>query len=330
MGRLHRLWRRRTADVLGALLVIAVAGGAAAVFALKPPQGERAMGFAPSAAKLPACREVDSAVVAEGPARCRDGRATVELVSAKTQLVVDGLEVRVLGVERRGHALSVRLRFRNKSTAMRVLLDNHRQIYLDAAGRRVYGRIGRALRIKPNTEVTATSRFADLGTTLGATRGVWLGVVPVDEVDRAHPSELGAIQLELPPEREGAGNVLDRSRRQTASTSRRPATRPPPKQSRGAQGSRQMVRLTLVATAPVYVCVRAGQRVLVPGRTLQAGEQAGPFRAQRFTMTLGNMAIRMRLDGHPPIVPTASPSGYLVDRRGARALPVGRLPTCGG
>jgi hypothetical protein len=314
---------------LGALVVIAVAGGAAAAFVLKPPQGERPVAVAPPAAELPACREVNSAVMAERKARCRDGRATVELVSAKTQLVLDGLEVRVLGVERRGDALSVRLRFRNRSTAMRVLRDNHRQIYVDAAGRRDYGRIGRALRMKPNSEVTATSRFADVGMTLGGTRGVWLGVVPVAEGDRAHPSEIGAIQLELPPGR-GAANALDRSRRQTASTRRRPATRPPQKQPRRAQGTGQMVRLTLVATAPVYVCVRAGQRVLVPGRTLQTGEQAGPFRAQRFTMTLGNMAIRMRLDGHPPIVPTVSPSGYVVDRRGARALPVGRLPTCGG
>jgi hypothetical protein len=329
MGRLYRLWRRRTADVLGAFLVIAVAGGAAAVFVLKPAQSERPVRLAPSAAKLPACREVDSAVVAEGRARCRDGRATVELVSAKTQLVLDGLEVRVLGVERRLHALRVRLRFGNRSTAMRVLRDNHRQIYLDAAGRRVYGRIGQALRIKPKTEVTATSRFADIGTTLGGTRRVWLGVVPFAEVARAHPSELGAIQLELPQER-GSGNVLNRSRRQTAATRRRPATPAPQKQPRGAHGSRQMVRLTLVATARVYVCVRAGQRVLVPGRTLQSGEQAGPFRARRFTMALGNMAIRLRLDGQPPIVPTASPSGYVVDRRGARALPVGRLPTCGG
>jgi hypothetical protein len=329
MGRFHRLWRRRTADVLGAFLVIAVAGGAAAVFVLKPAQSQRPVGLARSAAKLPSCREVDSAVVAEGRARCRDGRTTVELVNAKTQLVLDGLEVRVLGVERRRHALSVRLRFRNTSAAMRVLRDNHRQIYLDAAGRRVYGRTGRALRIKPNTAVTATSRFADVGTKLGGTRGVWLGVVPFAEAARAHPGELGAIQLELPPER-GSRNVVNRSQRQTAATKRQPATPAAQKQPRGAHGSRQMVRLTLVATAPVYVCVRAGQRVLVPGRTLQSGEQAGPFRARRFTMTLGNMAIRMRLDGHAPIVPAASPSAYVVDRRGARALPVGRLPTCGG
>jgi hypothetical protein len=61
---------------------------------------------------------------------------------------------------------------------------------------------------------------------------------------------------------------------------------------------------------------------------LQAGEQAGPFRAPRFTMTLGNRAITMRVAGRPPISPTDSPSGYVVDRRGARPVPSGTVPTC--
>jgi hypothetical protein len=61
---------------------------------------------------------------------------------------------------------------------------------------------------------------------------------------------------------------------------------------------------------------------------LQAGEQAGPFRAARFTMTLGNRAITIRVAGRPTISPTASPSGYVVDRRGARPMPSGQLPSC--
>jgi hypothetical protein len=250
------------------------------------------------------------------------------MVSAKTQLALDGLEVRVLGVERRGRALSVRLRLWNRSTATRVVRDEDRQIYVDAAGGRVYGQMGRTLRVKPEGDVTATYRFKHVAAAGSGTRGVWLGVVPFAELARAHPRRLGAIQLELPPEG-GSGNVLNRSRRRTAAPRRRPASRAQQKPRR-AQGSRQMVRLTLVATAPVYVCVRAGRRVLVPGRLLQSGEQAGPFRAQRFTMTLGNSAIKMRLGGRPPIVPTNSPSAYVVDRRGARALPLGRVPTCGG
>jgi hypothetical protein len=325
MGRLYRLWRRRTADVLGALLVIVVAGGAAAAFVLPPARNGRSVDHSPSVAELPACRKVDLAPAADRRARCRDGTAAVELVSARTQLVLDDLAVRVLDVERRHRTLSVRLRFGNRSTVTRIIRDDRRQIYIDGSGRRIYGRMGRTLRIDPQSEVTATYRFDEVAIAQGGTRGVLLGVVPFAEVARAHPSHLGAIQLDLPPN----GRVLDRSRPQTAATGRRPTRRARRQQPQGAPASRQMVRLTLVATAPVYVCLRAGQRVLVPCRLLQSGERAGPFRARRFTMTLGNAAIRMRLDGGPPIEPSGAPSAYVVDRRGARALPLGRLPACG-
>jgi len=326
MGRLYRLWRRRTADVLGALLVIAVAGGAAAAFVLAPTGHERPVDVAPSLAELPPCRELGTLAAGER-ARCRDGPAAVELVTARARLAMDDLEVRVLGVERRGRALSVRLRLGNRSTAMRVMRDDDRQIFLEASGRRVYGRTGHALRVKPGSAVTATYRFGDVATAMGGTRRVRLGVVPLSQLAQAHPSHLGAIQLELPPN--GGPGDGDGSRRRTAATGRRPPTRAPRQKRRGSDGSRQMVRLTLFATAPVYVCLRTGDRVLVPGRLLQSGEQVGPFRARRFTMTLGNTAIKMRLDGRPPVVPTGSPSGYVVDRRGARALPSARLPTCG-
>src|SRR3954464_13877920 len=45
------------------------------------------------------------------------------------------------------------------------------------------------------------------------------------------------------------------------------------------------VTLTLSATAPVYVCLRAGEKVLVPAQTLPAGTQKGPYKAKRFAMT---------------------------------------------
>ena len=203
MERLYRLWRRRTADVLGALLVIVVAGGTAAVFVLERPHSERPAYLAPSVAELPACREVDSTLAADGRVRCRDGPAAVEVVSAKAQLVLGDLEVRVLGVERTRGALSVRLRFGNRSTAMRVMRDKHRQIYIDGAGRHVYGQTGRTLRIEPKSEVTATYRFEDVGTAGGETRGVRLGVVPFAEVARAHvpaTPDVWAAQMPAPGE----------------------------------------------------------------------------------------------------------------------------------
>ena len=89
------------------------------------------------------------------------------------------------------------------------------------------------------------------------------------------------------------------------------------------------VRLTLVATGPVYVCLRAGQKVLVPGRTLAVGQKIGPFKAKRFAMTFGNSSVTMRVNGKKLTVPPSSgATGYAVDRKGRHQLS-GRLPTCG-
>jgi hypothetical protein len=330
MRWLHRLWRRRTADVLGLLLVVAVAGGAAAVLLLAPTDRERPIRLAPSVTGLPICSEVDSALAADGRARCRDGGAVVELVAEKTPLVLDDLEVRVLGVERLRRALGVRLRLRNRSAEMRVVRDSRRQLYVDAGGRRVYGRIGRALRMKPRTDVAATAWFDGVGSVRPGERGVWLGVLPFAQMARAHPSRLGAIQLHVPPEAASPKAPSGSRPSASATTPTTPSRRPTTTSKRSTPKTSRLVRLTMVATAPVYVCLLAGQRVLVPGRTLQPGEQVGPFRAPRFTMTLGSKAIRMRVNGGPPIVPSGSPSGYVLDRHGPRLLPLGRSPTCGG
>ena len=93
---------------------------------------------------------------------------------------------------------------------------------------------------------------------------------------------------------------------------------------------RRNVTLTLVATAPVYVCLRARDKVLIPAQTLTEGKKAGPFKAKRFTMTLGNNNVRMRVNGKLREVPASSGAiGYVVDRKGRRTLPAGKLPTCG-
>ena len=90
------------------------------------------------------------------------------------------------------------------------------------------------------------------------------------------------------------------------------------------------VTLTLVATGPVYVCLRARDKILVPAQTLQAGRKAGPFKARRFAMTFGNSNLRMRVNGKLRTVPPSSTSiGYVLDRNGRRPLPAGKQPTCG-
>jgi helix-turn-helix protein len=91
------------------------------------------------------------------------------------------------------------------------------------------------------------------------------------------------------------------------------------------------VRLTLSATAPVYVCLRAAKKILIPAQTLQAGAKKGPFKAKRFAMTFGNENVRMRVNGKLlKIPPSSSATGYVVDLKGRHTLTAGHLPTCAG
>src|SRR3954454_23537229 len=105
--------------------------------------------------------------------------------------------------------------------------------------------------------------------------------------------------------------------------------KPPKNKEKPKPQAPKRVRLTLVATGAVYVCLRAGEKVLVPGRTLAAGQQIGPFNAKRFAMTFGNSAVTMRVNGKKLTVPPSSgATGYAIDRKGRHELS-GRLPTCG-
>ena len=57
------------------------------------------------------------------------------------------------------------------------------------------------------------------------------------------------------------------------------------------------VRLRIDATGPVNVCLKAGDRTLVNGQTLQAGQRTRTFRSRRFRLTLGNNSARLRING---------------------------------
>ena len=105
--------------------------------------------------------------------------------------------------------------------------------------------------------------------------------------------------------------------------------KPQKKKAKPKPAAPRRVRLTLVATGPVYICLRAGEKVLVPGRTLAVGQKIGPFKAKRFAMTFGNSNVTMRVNGRKLTVkPSSGATGYAVDRKGRHELS-GRLPTCG-
>jgi cytoskeletal protein RodZ len=102
-------------------------------------------------------------------------------------------------------------------------------------------------------------------------------------------------------------------------------------QSSTARPSKQGVSVRLAASAEVWVCVLdAGEKPLVDGQILEAGEEEGPFHSGSFTVSLGNGEVSMLIDGREVDIPaTSSPVGYSIDRSGALTqLSETERPTC--
>jgi Helix-turn-helix domain len=69
---------------------------------------------------------------------------------------------------------------------------------------------------------------------------------------------------------------------------------------------RKRVRLQLVATGEVYVCLKDGNRTLIDGKTLQDGDATPTYRSRRFRLTLGNANVKLRINGRERGVPASS------------------------
>ena len=105
------------------------------------------------------------------------------------------------------------------------------------------------------------------------------------------------------------------------------AASPPPAQ-RPARP--RVVRLRLEATGPVNICLRAGGRTLVDSVTLQAGDRTPVFRSRRFRLTLGNNAVRLRINQRVrTVAPSQNPIGLqITPRRGRQPLAADKRPLC--
>ncbi len=96
--------------------------------------------------------------------------------------------------------------------------------------------------------------------------------------------------------------------------------------------SDRFVRLQIVPTGPVYVCLEAaGNRRLVDGLILDPSSERPTYRSSRFRITLGNDQVRLRIDGENRSVPAiAEGVGYEITRGGKRRrLDPGERPVCG-
>jgi cytoskeleton protein RodZ len=116
----------------------------------------------------------------------------------------------------------------------------------------------------------------------------------------------------------------EKSRSSTSSSSSR-ANR------RRRRAAARLVRLRLVPTGPVYVCMkRAGGETVVDGRILQAGSRQPTYRSKRFRVLLGNSEVRLRVNGRTRAVPpSASVIAYEITPPGrVRPLPPASRPSC--
>jgi cytoskeleton protein RodZ len=86
----------------------------------------------------------------------------------------------------------------------------------------------------------------------------------------------------------------------------------------------------LTANAEVWVCLLdADGEALIDGEILSAGTSEGPYRSGSFTVSFGNGAVTMMVDGQQASIPeTASPVGYSIDAGELRQLSEGERPTC--
>jgi cytoskeleton protein RodZ len=92
----------------------------------------------------------------------------------------------------------------------------------------------------------------------------------------------------------------------------------------------RLARLQVIATGPVYVCLKAaGARTLVNGETLTPNARTATFRSSRFDLTLGNGNARLKVNGKVLDVPPVQAGiGYRVTTKGRRTLSPTARPTC--
>jgi cytoskeleton protein RodZ len=92
----------------------------------------------------------------------------------------------------------------------------------------------------------------------------------------------------------------------------------------------RFARVQVIATGPVYVCLKAaGGRTPVNGETLTPNARTPTFRSSRFGLTLGNGNAKLKVNGKIlPVPPVQSGIGYRITVKGRHTLSASSRPTC--
>jgi cytoskeleton protein RodZ len=90
------------------------------------------------------------------------------------------------------------------------------------------------------------------------------------------------------------------------------------------------VRLQLIPTGDVYVCLVNGSgKRLIPGEIFNIGQTIPTKTSSKLLLTLGNAAVKMRVNGASvPVPATGSPVGFELLPTGHTLLPASKQPQC--
>lgn len=98
----------------------------------------------------------------------------------------------------------------------------------------------------------------------------------------------------------------------------------------GTKPAATRVKLQLVPTGPVYVClVNGGGKTLIPGVIYDVGQTIPTRSSSKLLLTLGNASVKMKVNGVSVHVPsTGRPVGYELTPGSQKPLPAGKQPQC--
>jgi hypothetical protein len=90
------------------------------------------------------------------------------------------------------------------------------------------------------------------------------------------------------------------------------------------------VKLELVPTGQVYIClVNGAGRKLIPGQIFNSGQTIPVESAPKLLLTLGNNAVKMKVNGtNVTVSPSSSSIGYELLPGSNKLLPIARQPRC--
>jgi cytoskeleton protein RodZ len=89
------------------------------------------------------------------------------------------------------------------------------------------------------------------------------------------------------------------------------------------------MRLRLNPTGPVYVCLKAGDKVLIDKQTLTPATTKRTYRAKSFRILLGNGSLTMTINGRTRSVKRSpDPIAFAITAKGRRTIPADASSIC--